>query len=362
MLKLDKVSKPMPGFAIRDVSFVVGDGEYFVLLGRSGAGKTLVLEIIAGLILPDSGRVFLDGSDITRAPIQSRRLGLVFQDQALFPHLTVRRNIEYGLRCAKLPCSAIRNRVTSVAEEMGISHLLDRMPTTISGGEAQRVALARTLATEPRCLLLDEPISSLDADARAGMRALLRKLNHAGNTVVHVTHDYEEAISLASRVAIMEHGTIVQVGTPDEVFHHPKSEFVASFLGVRNFFKGELRNPAQLPGRPAEFIARNLTIAVLTNAPSGPGCLMFRSEDVTLSNSRPESSALNAFQGIVTDIANAPSGVEVTVDIGVQVFALISANSLEKLKLECGKNVWASFKASAGKFIGEIGIGANDKV
>ena len=350
MLSLRNITKRLEGFAIRDVSFDVAEGEYFVLLGASAVGKTVLLETIAGLLDPEAGQILLDGRDITGERIQKRRISLVYQDRALFPHLSVRQNIAYGLRCRRLPRARAAERTGKLAERVGVEHLLDRGTETLSGGEAQRVALARALGTEPRCLLLDEPLSALDTNSRAQMRSLLRKLNRRGHTLLHVTHDYEEAISLASRVAIMEAGRIVQVGTPDEVFRHPKSEFVARFIGIRNCFKGRLRYSAG-DGALGEFVTAGPVFRVLAEAPAGPGYLMLRSEDITVANARSETSARNTFVGIIVDIAAARLGVEVSVDIGVEVSALVTAASVAKLNLACGKEVCVSFKASAARFI-----------
>jgi len=351
VLRLAGLSKDLGDFALRDASFEVAEGEYFVVLGASGVGKTVLLETIAGLIRPDAGRILLDGRDITGERIQRRRLALVYQDQALFPHMSVRANIAYGLRARGLGRARTRARVGELASQVGAEHLLDRQPRTLSGGEAQRVALARALATEPRCLLLDEPISALDAGARGQMRSLLRRLGRAGQTVLHVTHDYEEAVSLSRRVAVMEEGRIAQVGRPEEVFGHPKSEFVARFVGIRNCFGGELL-AGDGPGA-ARFSTKGLVFDVLTDAPSGPGHLVVRSEDVTLSNSRPHSSARNAFPGTIIDIAPVRLGVEVSVHIGTEISALLTAQSVKELGLACGRKVFASFKASAAKFIPE---------
>jgi len=352
MLALENVSKKLGEFCMKDVSFEVRGGEYFVLLGASGVGKTVLLEAIAGLIDPDEGRITLEGRDITSEKIQRRRIALVYQDRALFPHMSVRENIAYGLRCRGVPRAEIASRVSELAAEVGASEILDRSPGTLSGGEAQRVALARALATEPKCLLLDEPLAALDTEARGRMRSLLRRLNRRGHSMLHVTHDYEEAVSLASRVAIMEDGRIAQVGTPDEVFRRPKSEFVARFIGVRNFFRGELSFPGGR-GEIAEFSTGGPAFQILTDAEPGSGSVMLRSEDITVSNSAPETSARNTFEGTITDVAPARLGVEVSVDVGVEISALVTAESVERLGLEVGKKACVSFKATAAKFIGE---------
>ena len=353
MLSVRNIRKHLGDFAITGVSFDVADGEYFVLLGASGVGKTVLLETIAGLLSPDEGEIILDGKDITNERIQKRRMGLVYQDRALFPHMTVYQNIAYGLRGGRRGRAAAREKVKALANDVGVNDLLNRHPATLSGGEAQRVALARALAIDPRCLLLDEPISSLDTQARSEVRAVLRSLNRNGHTVVHVTHDYEEAVSLASRVGIMENGTIVQTGAPKEVFHHPKSEFVARFVGIRNFFQGRLEPARRGAGSLAHFVTSGLGFLILTDARPGPGYIILRSEDITVSRTCTHTSAQNSFMGAVVDLAPARLGVEVTIDIGVELAGLLTTESVERLGLQCGQKVWASFKATAARFIEE---------
>ena len=352
MLSVRNISKSFGQFALKDISFDVDEGEYFVLLGPSAVGKTVLLEIIAGLHVPDVGRIHCDGKDITVEKIQRRKLALVYQDQSLFPHMTAEQNVSYGLRARGLGRRAIKRRVSTLADDVGIAGLLGRRPGTLSGGESQRVALARALATEPRCLLLDEPISSLDAGSRGQIRSLLRSLNRKGHTMLHVTHDYEEAVSLASRVAIMEQGRIAQVGAPEDVFRHPKSEFVASFMGIRNFFKGRLQRPCD-GSDLAEFQTAGPMLRILTDGEPGPGYLMLRSEDVIVSRSEDRASTQNMFSGRILDIAPARLGVEVVVDVGLKVAALVTAESVDRLELECGRDVWISFKASAARFLRE---------
>lgn len=351
MLSVRNIAKRLGEFAIGGVSFDVEDGDYFVLLGASGVGKTVLLEMIAGLIAPDDGRLLWDGEDITNERIQKRRMGLVYQDQALFPHMTVYQNIAYGLRARRPGRASVRDTVRALAGDVGVGGMLHRFPGTLSGGEAQRAALARALATEPRCLLLDEPISSLDMRARSEVRALLRTLRRNGHTVVHVTHDYEEAVSLASRVAIMENGTIAQVGTPEEVFHHPRSEFVARFVGIRNFFEGRVEAASEGRNGLSRFVADGLAFVVLGGSGPGPGHLILRSEDITVSRTRTSTSAQNCFMGTVTDVVPARLGIEVIVDIGVELAALLTAQSVARLDLRRGQEAWVSFKATAARFI-----------
>jgi molybdopterin-binding protein len=354
MLSVRNISKELTPFAIKDVSFEVSNSQYFVLLGSTGVGKSVLLETIAGLIRPDAGRIFLDGKDITNEKMQKRKIALVFQNSTLFPHMTVYDNIAYPLRCRRNGKTQIRQRVAELAEDFAISHLLKAKPHTLSGGESQRVSLARAVASEPRCLLLDEPLSSLDAKSRSQMRSLLRKINSKDQLqIVHVTHDYTEAVSLATHVAVMEAGTIAQAGTVEQIFQRPKSEFVARFVGIRNFFKGRLQEPHAHGTNTRRFTSGNLSFSVLTDNPGGPGFVCVRSEDVTISNKTSPTSARNNFEGTIVDIVPAGIGIEVIVDIGVEIAALITAESVKSLQLGCGKKVWVSFKATAVKYVEE---------
>ena len=245
MLDLQNISKNLDEFTVKDISFKVEKGDYYVVLGHSGAGKTVLLEIIAGLITPDSGKVLFNGEDITLQKIQKRKFGLVFQDHAIFPHLSVKENIAYSLKSKKITKQKIHERVEKLAKNFEIEYLLNRRTTNLSGGELQRIALARTLALNPDILLLDEPLSSLDVQLKNDLRRLLRNLNKKGQTIIHVTHDYEEAILLSNKIAVFHDGKIIQSGTTNNVFHHPGSEFVAHFTGVKNYFKVKLDNNEQ---------------------------------------------------------------------------------------------------------------------
>ena len=241
MLNLNKISKKLGAFQLTDINLEISEGTYYVLLGRSGSGKTQLLELIAGLTVPDAGEIWLDGEDITGKKLQKRGIGLVFQDYAIFPNMTVFGNIAYSLNSGNTEKKTIKERVAKVAGELNISHLLGRSTHHLSGGELQRVALARTLITSPRLLLLDEPMASIDASLKDDIKRLLRRLNSQGLTIIHVTHDYREAVSLASKVGVIHNGRIIQEGIPDEVFRKPINKFVARYSGIRNFFRVEFR-------------------------------------------------------------------------------------------------------------------------
>ncbi|HJO95727.1 MAG TPA: ATP-binding cassette domain-containing protein [Victivallales bacterium] len=355
MLTLNNISKKIGNFQISDINLKVSDGEYFVILGKSGAGKSVILELISGLKLAELGNIALNGVDITKKPIQKRDVGMVFQNHALFPHMTVKKNIDYAVKYGRGDFG--NDKFGQLCTILGINSLLDRFPETLSPGEAQRVAMARTLVTNPSVLLLDEPLSALDTQIRGEIRCLLRKINRGEFngirplTIIHVTHDYEEALALATRIAVIERGNITQVGTPDEIFRHPKTEFIANFVGVKNFYRGRMDQ------RTATFITHDikknkiLFYTAKTGA-DGEGCIILRSEDITISNNYFESSARNVFRGRIIDIENVRSGLEVVVDIGnLFICSLITKISAENLNLYCGKQTYISFKATACKFI-----------
>ena len=348
MLTVDNISKKFSGFNLDKVSFNVEKGDYFILLGESGAGKSMLLEIIAGLVNPESGSIFLEGKDITRERIQDRKIGLVFQDYAIFPHLSVRENIAYSLHGTKLTHLQKKENVQSTAEQLGIADLLHRKPSTLSGGELQRVALARTMIQQPQLLLLDEPLASLDTLIKADLRSMLRKIHRNGQTILHVTHDYEEAISLGNKIAVIDNGKIIQEGTPEEVFRFPKSEFVAHFVGVKNFFKGKLTRENK---STYALIDNRVRIRVETDEDAEEGYLAIRSEDIFLSKEMMQSSALNNFQGKVVEIIPASTGVEVILDIGLRIHALVTRESINTLGIKEGSELWIHFKATAVRFI-----------
>lgn len=348
MLRLDKIALTVGDFSLHNIDFAVAEGEYFILLGPSGAGKSLILEMIAGFYKPQQGKVLLKQKEITRLPIQKREVGLLFQDFAIFPHLSVYDNIAYPLRNVSVSKSGKLETVRQVAAELEVSHLLHRNPATLSGGEQQRVALARTLVRKPAVLLLDEPLAALDVQLRAGIRSLLRKLNQQGQTILHVTHDYEEAAILGHRIAVVENNTIAQCGSHDEVFHHPRSSFIANFVGIRNFFAGELFE--NMDGI-SSFRSNGVIIRIMSNQSTGSGFAVIRSEDIFLSPEPLESSAANNLKGVITSIEPARVGFEISIDAGIHLMAIVGKESVARLDLQTGKTLWAGFKASAVKFV-----------
>ena len=227
--------------ALDDVSLQIRDGEFFALLGPSGCGKTTLLRCIGGFEEPTSGKIELDGNDIVGRKPYERSVNMMFQSYALFPHLRVRDNIAYGLKAERLPKEEIRDRVDDVLAKVDLVAQADRRPHQLSGGQRQRVALARAIVKRPRVLLLDEPLAALDRKLRGEMQIELKQLqSEVGMTFVVVTHDQEEAMTMADRIAVLDHGRVLQVATPRELYHHPVDHFVAAFIGKMNFLAGDV--------------------------------------------------------------------------------------------------------------------------
>lgn len=345
MLKLKNINKKLGNFLLSNICLDIHKGEYYVLLGRSGSGKTQLLELIAGLNTPDSGEIWINGSNVTKSKIYRRSTGLVFQDYAIFPNMTVTGNIAYALHSGKVSKKEVASKVRKLAEELNLTHLLDRSTQNLSGGELQRVALARTLITEPKLLLLDEPMASVDASLKDDIKRTLRHLNRKGLTIVHVTHDYREAVSLASRVGVIHNGHIIQEGTPEEVFSKPVNKFVARYAGIRNFFR------VKFFPEGSSWKARcdgNLIFNILSGTYPEEGLMILRSDAIRIYNREPVYSEVNCFKGIIKEINSSEYGMEIIVDAGEKFFIDIPVNEFRNLNLKENSDVWISFPAEAG--------------
>lgn len=350
MIRLTDVSCRVGAFALRSINLEIERGEYFAILGPTGAGKTKLLEIIAGLQQPSSGDVWIGDENVTALLPERRRVGFMYQDYLLFPHLTVRKNILFGLR-EKRRLERHR-RVDEISRLLGIEHLLDRHITGLSGGEQQRIALARALAPQPRVLLLDEPLSALDPQNRRAVRRELIALHEQlGTTTIHVTHDFEEALVVADRLAVMNEGEIVQVGPPEEVVRRPESAFVANFFGIENLFKGEIVrcNEAESSGAEtynAIFKSGAIQLSVIAER-EGPAYAVIRPEDIVVSREVAHSSAMNNLSGRIVEIEETGPLVRLTADVGVRLVALLTKQSLVALRLSIQAQAYFSVKAAA---------------
>ena len=345
ILSIKNLALNIGEFSLKDINIDLKQGDYFILLGRSGAGKSLILEMIAGMIKPGSGKIILEGTDITNYRIQDRKVGIVFQDYAVFPHLNVLENICYPLKRKKMPRKKQIEIAEDFAQQTGILHLLKRRPESLSGGEIQRVALTRTLVMNPSCILLDEPMSALDVETRQKLRTLLRTLNKKGQTIMHVTHDYEEAFALGTHVGILNQGTLIQTGTLKEVFHTPRSRFVANLTGIKNFFAALITETNKV------FVENKVELTLPPQRPGDKGFIFFRAEDVVLSSDKIASSLTNQLQGTIIHFSPTSRGIEVLINAGIKIVALITPFSNENMHLTEKKKIWVSFKASAISFI-----------
>jgi ABC-type Fe3+/spermidine/putrescine transport system ATPase subunit len=340
MLSLNNINRRLGDFALKNINLEVSEGEYYVLLGRSGSGKTQLLELIAGLENPDSGSIFLDNIDITGQRIQDRKVGIVFQDYAIFPHMTVSGNISYPLRVKKEDKNTIIGKVERAASEMNIRHLLDRHTDKLSGGELQRVALARTLITSPRLLLLDEPFSSLDTSLKDDLKRILRNLNKAGLTIIHVTHDYSDAISLAKRVGVIHNGSIIQEGTVNEVFKNPSNRFVARYAGIRNFFKIDITDDN---GELTGLTKHNVSFKLNRDIKVKSGLLILKGDSIQISRLNSGPNLNNNIKGKIAEIIPSEFGMEITIDAGDLFYANLAGSVFEDQQFKEGEDVWISF-------------------
>jgi spermidine/putrescine ABC transporter ATP-binding subunit len=318
-IRLEKIGKRYGDlWAARGIDLKIERGEFFTLLGPSGCGKTTLLRMIAGFVAPDEGAVFLDDRIVNGLPPWRRDVGMVFQNYALWPHLTVFENVAFGLRERKTPRGEIAARVADALARVGLAALERRKPSELSGGQQQRVALARTLVVQPRALLLDEPLSNLDARLRAEMRIELLKLQRdLGITTVYVTHDQEEALALSTRIAVLDSGKVVQEGSPREIYENPGSRFVAEFVGQANLFFGTIKQAGD------EFVGveteEGLTIKVAVSQPGvgavGKVTLYIRPETIVLTAPGDASPNWNRLAGKVATSAYQGASVVYEVEV-----------------------------------------------
>uniref|UniRef100_A0A7C4FF01 ABC transporter ATP-binding protein n=1 Tax=Thermofilum pendens TaxID=2269 RepID=A0A7C4FF01_THEPE len=306
--------------ALQGVNLEVKEGEMVTLLGPSGCGKTTLLRVVSGLYKPTRGKVFFDSEDVTEKNPWERNVGLVFQDYALWPHMTVFDNIAYGLKLRKVPASEIKERVREVAELLRIEDLLDRYPHQLSGGQQQRVALARAIVINPSVLLLDEPLSNLDAKIRINVRTEIRKLQKELKiTSIYVTHDQEEALVISDRIAVMNQGVIEQVGTPLEVYYNPRTLFVADFVGQVNIVGGKIIGIDETQGIVVvDSEIGEIRVAAHQNLREGEEVyLVFRPEMVEVSKTPLRGSAdSTVFEGVVDAVQFLGNLLRVDVIVG----------------------------------------------
>ena len=341
MITVQDLNISLPEFNLSDINLSIGESEFFILMGPTGAGKTVLLEAMAGLVPIRSGKIFIGERDITTLPPEKRDIGLVYQDYALFPHLTVLENITYGLHFHRIDKAQSEIMLSHLLEILNLYDLQGRLPVNLSGGEKQRVSLARALMVEPRVLLLDEPLSALDPGFREEVRNAIKRLHQSSNaTFLMVTHDFAEALSLARRAAVMNNGRIEQVGSIEDIFQRPSSTFVADFVGMKNLFAVRFKG--------TKAVVHSLEIELGREPTNSNGYIAIRPEDIVISREAIASSMRNSFKGGVTGIFDQGFYYEVHVRAGEVTFkSLITKRSVFELQLREGNDVFVSFKSTA---------------
>jgi len=326
--------------AVHDFTMDIARGEFITFLGPSGCGKTTILRMLAGFESPSGGAIKFDGKDVTHTPTNQRNIGMVFQSYALFPNMTVAENIGFGLKVAKMPAEQIHERVTEMLKLIGLAALGARYPWQLSGGQQQRVALARALAGKPQVLLLDEPLSALDAKIRVSLREEIRAVQRElGITSVFVTHDQEEALSISDRIVVLSEGRVEQIGTPSEVYNFPRTPFVASFVGTLNLLSGVVVDAAA--GKISVGDQPLVTSNPIVDAAAGQTrALAIRPEAIVL---EPPTSGRNSLAAMVEDVDFLGAVVRIRVRMDTVVISLDVFNDPHRALPQRGENITLGF-------------------
>ena len=331
-VRLKGVRKDFGSFtAISNIDLDIESGELVALLGPSGCGKTTTLRMLAGLEIPSAGQIFFDGRNVSEVPIQDRNVGMVFQRYALFPHMSVEKNVVFGLKVRGVDKAEAAERLEEILDVVQLQQFRHRFPAQLSGGQMQRVAIARTLITKPSVLMMDEPLANLDTKLRGEMRRFIRNLQQRlGITTIFVTHDQIEAMELADRVAVIFDGNLAQFDTPDTLYKHPNSNEIADFMGATNVF------PAQLEGNTASLDFGKLTLNYIP--PAGSGSVVLRSEAIDMHLEQPMDTS-NVFQGTISTRDFFGANITYGVTCGCQI---VDVTEQSRRIVDVGRPVWLS--------------------
>ncbi len=343
MIEIKRLSLAIGGFSLKDINLTIGDGEYFVILGPTGAGKTVLVECVAGLHKIRQGEVWVNGREFTHLAPEERGMGYVPQDYVLFPFLNVRENIIFGLKHSNKSKADMQERMMELADLLGISHILERDARSLSGGEKQRVALARALAPSPRIMLLDEPMSNLDLQTAKYLRLELKRIHRElGVTSIHITHNQAEAEEMADRIAIMSGGKLEQVGRPQEVFFAPENETVSAFIGALNILDCDSCHTL-VPGL-LEVSCGSMRILVPHDGESVRKIALLP-RDIYVYDALPPGPPINRFQGMVTAISPLGGIVRLEIQVGeTKLKTEMPGDTFEGMDLAVGKEVYLILK------------------
>jgi len=343
MIEIKNLSINLGNFSLSNINLAIDDREYFVILGPTGAGKTVLIECIAGLHRINKGEIWIDGNNVTNLTPEEREVGYVPQDYVLFPFLNVVDNIAFGLRQAKYSPTEMKKRVETLSSLLSISHLLNRDTRSLSGGEKQRVALARALALSPKILLLDEPLSSLDLQTAKYLRLELRRIHQElGVTTLHITHNQTEAEEIADRIGILNMGRLEQVGSPEEVFFYPRNEIVSDFIGAPNILDCDYCH--NLGQGLMEVNCGGLNIILPHDGNMVRRIALFP-RDIYISNTKPPGPRVNRFKGVITSIKSSGAIVRLEVKVGENaLLAEMPHHIFEDMDLTVGKEVFLILK------------------
>ncbi len=343
MIEIKNLSLHLGNFSLKDINLTIGDGEYFVILGPTGAGKTVLIECIAGLHHIKQGEIWVDQNEVTRLTPEERNMGYVPQDYVLFPFLNVIGNIAFGLKQTRYPKTEMQKRVKTLASLLGISHLLNRDIRSLSGGEKQRVSLARALAPSPGILLLDEPLSSLDLQTSKYLRLELRQIHkELGVTTIHITHNQVEAEEMADRIAILNMGRLEQVGKPQEVFFYPENEAVSDFIGALNILDCD---SCHILGRGLMEVDCGGMRIILPHDGDLVQRIALFPRDIYVSDTQPPGPSVNRFKGTITSIKSSSATVKLELEVGENTLqAEMPRDIFEDMDLAIGKEAFLILK------------------
>ena len=350
MIKIENLNIVFEDFVLQNINFTVDKGDYVAVLGVSGAGKSVLLEAIAGIIKTNNGSIYLNDILLEKINPKQRKIAIIYQDLVLFPHFNVYQNIEYPLKIQKLTKKERKERILSIAGKIKISHLLKRFPSSLSGGEQQRIAIARAIAADIDIFLLDEPLSALDLNLKDEIKNILKEINKMGKTIIHITHDPLEAVSLANKVAVIHNGILIQFDTILNIAKKPVNSFVANFFGTKNFFQCNV-DYDEVNRINIANIEPDTKISFSHKATAEKGYIFINEEDIILSNTEQSTSAINNYSGIVSEIRLKENYAEVEIDAGIKIISKITHKSFSNLDIKVGNEIWVSFKATAVKFV-----------